>query len=294
MAEPLSRRIPLDTGLTLHVLEWGAGDASLDHTVVLVHGFLDLAWSWAPVVDAGLAGRFHVVAPDMRGHGDSDRVGAGGYYHFLDYVADLHALLPAVRRARLSLVGHSMGGSIASYYTGAFPDAVDRLALLEGVGPPESADSAPERVRQWLAGVARVRARAHPGYATIDEAARRLRAHDPLLDEPLARFLAAKGTARGDDGRYRFKHDPLHVTRGPYPFRVATAAEFWRQIACPVLLVEGAESAFRLAPDDLERRYACFANRRRVELAGAGHMMMRHRPAELARALADFLGDARR
>src|SRR5262245_26616302 len=135
---PISRRIPLATGLTCHVLEWGGADAALDHTVVLLHGFLDLAWTWVPTVEAGLAGRFHVVAPDVRGHGDSDRVGPGGYYHFIDYLADLDALVRTLGRRRLSLVGHSMGGSIASYYAGVYPDRVHRLALLEGLGPPET------------------------------------------------------------------------------------------------------------------------------------------------------------
>ena len=69
--------------------------------MILVHGFLDLAWSWARTVDAGLAEGLHLVAPDMRGHGDSGRFGAGGYYHFADYIADLHELVGQVARERL-------------------------------------------------------------------------------------------------------------------------------------------------------------------------------------------------
>ena len=79
--EPASRRLRLGTGLDYHLLEWNAYDAGRDHTVILVHGFLDLSWGWhATVVRSELADRFHVVAPDMRGHGDSDRIesGSGG------------------------------------------------------------------------------------------------------------------------------------------------------------------------------------------------------------------------
>src|SRR5690348_15261143 len=101
---PISRRIPLATGLGCHVLEWGRDQPALDHTVVLLHGFLDLAWTWVPTVEAGLAGRFHVLAPDVRGHGDSDWVGGGGYYHFIDYLADLDDLVRTLGRRRLSLV----------------------------------------------------------------------------------------------------------------------------------------------------------------------------------------------
>ena len=113
MREPTSRMVPLGTGLRYHVLEWGVDDVSLQHTVVLLHGFLDMAWGWMRTVRARLAGRFHVIAPDLRGHGDSDRVGAGGYYHFIDYLADLHELIDKLGRTKVSLVGHSMGGSIA-------------------------------------------------------------------------------------------------------------------------------------------------------------------------------------
>jgi pimeloyl-ACP methyl ester carboxylesterase len=288
-SEPVSRRIPLGTGLTYHVLEWGQGRPDLDHTVVLLHGFLDLAWGWAPTVRAGLAARFHVIAPDFRGHGDSDWIGPGGYYHFIDYLADLHELLPQVARARVSLVGHSMGGSVAAYYAGSYPERIHRLALLEGMGPPEQSESAPERVRAWLDSWRRVRGREPKSYADLAEAAARLQAHDLLLTGEVARELAAHGTTRLPDGRLRFKHDPLHATAGPTPFRVAYAADFWRRVTCPVLLVEGEESSFRDFGEEAERRAAFLAHTVRAALPGAGHMMQRHQPATLADMLLHFL-----
>src|SRR5205823_8726862 len=100
----ISRNVALSTGLRYHVLEWGADDPALDHTLFLLHGFLDLAWTWSRTVEAGLAGRFHLVAPVWRGHGDSDWVGAGGYCHFADYLADLDDLVRQSVRARGSLV----------------------------------------------------------------------------------------------------------------------------------------------------------------------------------------------
>src|SRR5947207_3597120 len=97
MSPPTVRRVPLATGLAYNVLEW---DAPSDHTVLLLHGFLDNAWTWQRLVESGLGLPAHVVAPDWRGHGDSDWVGAGGYYHFLDYVADLASLVALVGRRR--------------------------------------------------------------------------------------------------------------------------------------------------------------------------------------------------
>jgi pimeloyl-ACP methyl ester carboxylesterase len=287
--DPVARTLELGTGLRYHVLEWGADRPELDHTVLLLHGFLDLAWGWVETVRAGLAQRFHVVAPDLRGHGDSDWIGRGGYYHFIDYLADLDEVARLLGRGRLSLVGHSMGGSVASYYAGAFPDRVHRLVLLEGLGPPEQVTAVPDRVRLWLDSWRRVRERQPKSHAGIDEAAARLRAHDPLLGEELARELAVHGTRPAPDGGLAFKHDPLHVTLGPMPFRVEYAAEFWTRITCPVLWVEGELSAFRHAVGEVDRRVGLLANAERAMLPGAGHMMQRHQPAALADLVAAFL-----
>jgi pimeloyl-ACP methyl ester carboxylesterase len=281
-----SHKILLSTGLRHHLLEWGA-DEHHDHTVLLLHGFLDVAWSWVPTVEAGLAGRFHVVAPELRGHGDSDRVGTGGYYHFADYLADVQGLVHKVARTRLSIVGHSMGGSVASFYAGSFPSRIHRLALLEGLGPPPQAPSGPERVIAWLNGWERVRNTPQRTYASIDEAAARLRENDRLLDAALSRELAERGTFEDADGRRRFKHDPLHATTGPYAYQLDTAQRFWRGITCPVLLVDGSESVYRLG--DADARMSCFMHVHHEILSGAGHMMQRHQPAALARLLVDFL-----
>lgn len=191
---PASRKVPLVTGLALHVLEW---DSPADHTVVLLHGFLDFAWTWQQLVDAGLAGRFHVVAPDLRGHGDSDRVGAGGYYHYADYLADVADLVDQLGRKTVSIVGHSMGGSVAAYYTGTRPERVHRLALLEGLGPPETTAIGPERVAAWIGAWKRVATAGTPRpLASIDEAAERLCRHDALLEPELARRMAYFKDAR--------------------------------------------------------------------------------------------------
>lgn len=288
--EPVSRRVPLFTGLTYHVLEWQPADPGCDHTVLLLHGFLDLAWGWRPVVGAGLAGRFHIVAPDMRGHGDSDHVGAGGYYHFMDYLADVHDLVQQLGRERVSLVGHSMGGTVASLYAGAFPARVHRLAVLEGMGPPVLDVPMPERVASWIDGWRQARTGPQRTLASHAEAAERLRKHDSRLSPELAAELAERGTVEVDGG-VRFKHDPLHVTRGPYPFRLEQAQALWRNVACPTLLVEAAESRFRHLIGDLDARYECFPHARRHVIADADHMMHRHQPAALAEVLGAFLAD---
>ncbi len=289
LAEPTSRRVPLATGLDYHILEWPPADSECDHTAILVHGYLDISWGWRPVADAGLGGQLHLVAPDMRGHGDSDRVGAGGYYHFFDYLADLDNLITKMGRQRVSLVGHSMGGTIVSYYAGAFPERVHRLVLLEGMGPPVPDVPMQRRVRSWVKGWQRARAEPPRTYSKLADAVARLRAHDPFISEDMALEMARRGTAATTDGQVRFKHDGLHLTRGPYPFVLEHARELWQQIRCPTLLMEARDSQYVRMIPDLRERYACIPNTAHVFIENAGHMMHRHQPAELATIISDFL-----
>ena len=289
MSEPAVRQISLATGLTYHTLAWGETGAPADHTVLLLHGFLDNAWTWEALVAAGLTPGAQIVAPDWRGHGDSDWIGAGGYYHFLDYVADLDALVLALAPRRLSIVGHSMGGIAASYYAGTFPEKVHGLVLIEGLIARETPFD-PARVARWTASWREARARGTRAYASVDHAAARLRVTDPELDPAAALRLAERGTQRGSDGKLRFKHDPLHTTTGPNPFNLALAESFWQAITCPVLLIEGSTSIFRLSPEDVARRHGAFRKTSHAILEGTGHSPHRHRPAELAKLINAHLG----
>ena len=253
---------------------------------MLVHGFSDLAAAWEPVATR-LAAHGHVVAPDLRGHGDSDRIGAGGYYHFMDYVADLDEVIARLARPRLILVGHSMGGTISGYWAGARPARPTALALLEGLGPPDqSAADLPSRTASWMDAWRGAR-RTGRTLSGLDEAVARLRKHDPLLAREEAVRVARAGT-REVEGGVVWKHDLLHHTMGPYPFRLDAALAFWRRITCPVLVVDGADSRMNLADDERARRRAAFADHRHVVVPAAGHAVARHQPARVAELILEL------
>ena len=284
MPQPRDRVINANR-LNLHLLEWGdAGEA-----VLLLHGFLEHArvWDWvAPrLADAG----YHVFALDWRGHGDSEWIGAGGYYHFIDYVADLSALVRALG-GRVALVAHSMGGGAAVLYAGTEPERVRALVSIEGLGVPDTAPSTvPDRVVSWLRDLERV-AQRRRGTITLDAAVARLRERFPLFPEAVARHLAETGTREVDGGRV-WKFDPLHQTRGPQPTYVVQAREFWKRVSCPVLYIEGAESVLRLPPADVDERLAAL-RARRLTIPGSGHHPHLEQPDALVRAVIDFLGKA--
>ncbi len=275
-----ARKIPLATGLTYNVLVWDGPASPDDLTFVLVHGFADLSHMWTEVAER-LAPHGHVIAPDLRGHGDSDWITGGGYYYFMDYVADLDDVIAQLARRRVVLVGHSMGGSISGYYAGIRPDRLIGLALLEGMGPPDMAAlDGPTRTAMWIDAWRTARAKVRP-MASLDEAVRRLRAHDDRLDDPAARRFAELGT-REVEGGLVWKHDPLHRTFGPYAFRLEVAVKYWQRITCPVLIVDGADSRLNLPVAERARRRAQFADHRHVIVEQAGHALARHQPARIA------------
>jgi len=267
-----------------HLLEWGTQGP----VVLLLHGFLEHAHAWDWVAPRLAAAGYHVFALDFRGHGDSEWIGAGGYYHFVDYTADLAFVVRALG-GRAALVGHSMGGSAGLIYAGTEPERVSALVAVDSLGPPDTPpDAAPDRFAGWIADLARTEARRPHAPAPADAAAR-LRERFPRFSAEVAQHMAEHGTRTDGDGRV-WKFDPLHQTNLPQPYYVAQARAFWRRITCPVLYVEGAESELRLDPTDLAERLAVL-RARRAAIEGAGHHPHLERPDELAEVLLAFLSE---
>jgi len=272
-------------GLRHHLLEWGAGGT----VVLLLHGFLEHAHVWDLAAPELAGAGYHVYALDWRGHGDSEWIGAGGYYHFADYTADLAFLVRALG-GRAALVAHSMGAGAALVYAGTEPERVAALALVDALGPPDAGTaSAPGRFAAWLADLERLGERERVARVGGDPAAR-LRERFPRFPAAVAAHLAAHGTRAHGDGR-AWKFDPLHQTTSPQPYQVAQAREFWRRITCSVLYVEGGDSPLRLDPADTAERLRIL-RARRVTLPGMGHHPHLEAPERFAEIVRGFLAEA--
>ncbi|MBW2454763.1 MAG: alpha/beta hydrolase [Deltaproteobacteria bacterium] len=258
--------------------------------MLLLHGFMDSGATW-DLLAAGLAPRGHrLYAPDFRGFGGSDRVSGGGYYHFANYLADLDALIGQLNPAgRLVLVGHSMGGTVATVYAGAKPDRVDRLILMEGLGPPDmDPDVAVVRMRAWLADLRKDRP-AQP-MASADAALTRLALFHPRVDDEVLASRAQLLSRTQDDGSLTWAFDPLHRSTSPTAFRAAELKAFIAQIRCPTLFIGGGPSGWH-PPDEQDRLEAFTVPPRRLELSEAGHMMHWTAPLACARAIAEFIDE---
>lgn len=273
-------------GLLHHVLEWAPRGESTGKTLLCAHGFLDVGRSFQWVA-ASLASAGHrVLAFDWRGHGETEWLPAGAYYHFFDYVADLSALIDELKIAGATLVGHSMGGTASVLFAATRPEALDRLVLIEGLGPeaPEPLPG-PERTRRWIEAVARARTRPPRPLASLEDAAERLLARNPRLPRDRAEAIA-RWSARQDPDGWVWRFDPVHRTRGPYPFRPELFLEFLAALPMPVLGIEG-ERGYRTA--DHEERQRAVPGARWVTIPEAGHMLHWEEPERVARQIDAFL-----
>lgn len=273
-------------GLPLVYYTWESAGAS-DGDIVLLHGYLDHALSFAPVAEA-LAQRWRVFAIDHRGHGDSGHLGAGGYYHFPDYVLDLAGLWDAAGLSRAHLIGHSMGASMACYFAGAFPERVRSLALLDGLGPPGTPLArGPALMRRWISDVKLVSQREDSPMSSLDDVADRLGRMSPGASRERLLALAATAAEEGLDHTWRWRFDPRHRTTAPIPFDPARLLPFLDAIECPTLLLWGEKTP--LKPSDVGERKARLKHLTERELAGATHNLHHERPAELTVELVRFL-----
>ncbi|MCX7153259.1 MAG: alpha/beta hydrolase [Proteobacteria bacterium] len=274
-------------GIQYHCRIWGRPDAP---RLFCLHGWMDVSASFQFLVDA-LAGDWQVIAPDWRGYGLSGWSGSDSYW-FPDYLADLDRLLEHFQpEAPATLVGHSMGGNVASLYAGIRPERVARLVNLEGFGMPagQSAD-APGRYAKWLAQIDADESMRD--YADFAELAARLQRNNPRLMPGAALFLA-KCWGREEGGRVSLRADPAHRRINPVLYRLEEAEACWRQVSAPVLWVEGAETRtpaqIGLTAADLAQRKACFARLEAQVIADAGHMLHHDQPQRLAGVIEDFL-----
>jgi pimeloyl-ACP methyl ester carboxylesterase len=271
-------------GLRHHVIRWGSGPVD----VVLTHGFLDVAWSFDALAKQLVSAGHGVVSFDWRGHGQTEWVGAGGYYHFPDYVLDLDELLPQLGNHPVHLVGHSMGGSACVMYAAARPEKLRSLTLIEGIGPPEMGPRDPvARLRLWLDDVAKVRRKAVSSMVDERSALARMRVQNPELTDELGLFLVARST-RKTNGGIQWTFDPLHKTWAPRPFEAAVFEQFLAEISTPTLVVAGGRG-FRL--EDEQYRLAKIKHHRFVEIPAVGHMIHWFEPRALATELARFFAD---
>lgn len=269
----------------MHFLDWGNADAP---PLILIHGGRDHAHSWDAFART-LRHDWHVIAPDLRGHGES-AWSSEGIYPPLAHVYDLVGLFDLLKLAQVTIVAHSMGGVIAMRYTGLFPEKVRRLVVIEGVGlMSDPTTSEIDRALSWLERRRKSEAFAPIRFPTLADAVARLRRANPRLSEEQAVHLTRHGVRRNGDGSVSWKYDPNMPVYMPLGADREVDEELWAQITCPTLLIWGRQSWAR---HPVEGGYTAYLNDPRVlEIDRAGHWPHHDRFDLFAREVGAFVSE---
>lgn len=267
---------------------WGPPDPS---PIMLLHGWMDCGAAWQLLVDQ-LPDDWPLVAVDWPGYGRSAR--RTDRYWFADHLAELDWLADALSADQsVRLVGHSMGGTVASMYAGIRPGRVARLVNLEGFGMPDLPPAQlPRHLAAWFDAL-RAPAAARR-YAGLEELAVALRRANPRLPVAHARFLAGAWT-RECEGGLEILADPRQQLPTPIRFARADVEACWAQLRAPSLLLYGAESNFlqrAVGVDGLARMRALMPHMLVECIADAGHMLLYEQPQAVAGAIARFMASS--
>ncbi|HXQ15474.1 MAG TPA: alpha/beta hydrolase [Caulobacteraceae bacterium] len=274
--------------LRLNYVDWGNPDAP---PLVLVHGGRDHCRNWDWVAE-DLRRDYHVIAPDLRGHGDSAWATSGDY-SMGAFVYDLAQLIHQQHLAPCRIVAHSLGGSISLRYAGVFPENVTRLVAIEGLGPSptqmaqRAARGPVERMRDWVADTRKLAARIPRRYATLEDAFHRMQTENQHLTEDQARYLTLHGAMQNEDGTYSWKFDNYVRAFTPADFSAEEMQELWANISCPILFVNGKESW--ASNPEKDGRMHQFKDARVVEFENAGHWVHHDRLDAFLQTVRAFL-----
>ena len=282
--------------LQYHVRQWGT--PSPDKTpLVMVHGWMDVSASFQFVIDC-LQDDHWVIAPDWRGFGLTDTPNTDNYW-FPDYLADLDFLLDHYVGTRpVNLVGHSMGGHVATMYAGVRPERIHRLINLEGFGMPISRPAqAPGRYAKWMDALKTLHAGAQDlkPYPDLTAVAQRLMKTNPRLSQDKADWLATHWARPNAQGEWRILGHAAHKVINAQLFRVEEILAIYERISAPTLCVVAQEDSLRqwwqdkYTLDEFKQRIACVPNLQHAVIQDAGHMLHHDQPEQLARLMEGFL-----
>lgn len=288
ISSPASRTY-ISQRLRLHYVDWGNPEAP---PLLLLHGGRDHCRNWDWLAQE-LCQKWHVIAPDLRGHGDSAH-SADGYYTMEGFVYDLAQLIHQQKLAPLNIVAHSLGGNIALRYAGLYPENVRRLVAIEGLGDAPAVITermktpAHVRMRTWIEEQRAMSSRLPRRYANIEEALQRMIQENPHLTPERARHLTVHGVSQNEDGSYSWKFDNYLRLFPPVDISQAEKEHLWQRITCPTLLVYGKQSWASNPAEDGRARH--LQNARVSLYDNAGHWVHHDRHDDFLAEVEAFLG----
>ena len=258
-------------GLKFHYLKWG--DPGLP-PLVLLHGLTGHAHTWDHICPA-LAQRYHLVALDQRGHGDTEHAPS---YATADFVEDVAELASQWRMDSFVLAGLSMGAHNSLAFAATYPKRVSQLIIID-IPPAMRREHAPN----WEV-ISRLAESGHTPFATFEEAVEAARAGNPTAPEENLRYRTRWNLNELPDGSLRFKYDP----RAPALWQPADLWDALPKITARTLLVRGGKTQV-LPRDVAERMAAAIPDADLLEVPDSGHSVPTDRPEALEQIMLDWL-----
>lgn len=272
---------------------WGDPDAP---AVVMVHGAFDHGRMFDELAPRIAALGYHIVAVDMRGHGDSGRLGSGNAWLAMNL--DL-GMLARHLGSPVRFIGHSFGGGQSLCVAAAFPEDVKWVVSIDGLGPPaaafETRDPA-EFTREAFAAMDRQLERGPRQYPSREGMAERRRKINVRMSEDWARHLVEQGSRPARDGGFEWKFDPLFNIGLGGPFTPEMLLAEYAAVRCPVLVLYGTEEDTwnDLTPAERDARLAAIGDVRHHEVAGVGHYVHLEQPDTVVDHIRQFIEDVER
>ena len=215
---------------TLEGLHWAKPGAP---KVLCLHGWLDNASSFVPL--APYLKDFDLLALDFAGHGFSSHRPESSRYYFPDYLFDTDTALDELGWDKCHLIGHSMGGGVASSFAAALPERVNRLVLLDALGLLTlTPDQAAAQLRLSVLSVRKSRSFLRP-FESVEEAMLARQKKSPLSDDA-ARLLCERALEHTGD-YYQWRTDPRLNWRSPQLTDEQQALAMLAAIRSPTLLI---------------------------------------------------------
>ena len=273
--------------LRLHYLDWGNADAP---PLLLVHGNRDHCHNWDWVAQE-LRHDYHIIAPDFRGHGDSQWVLGSAYSHS-EYVYDLAQLIHQQNLAPLHMIAHSLGGGVALRYAGSYPEHIKKLIVIEGTGGPgwmTQGKTVDERMREWIESNRKISGRLPKRYKSLEDAYERMHDANSHLRIDQARHLTIHGSNQNEDGSYSWKFDNYTHIMSPFDMTQEQTRELWGRIDAPLLLVSGKESWHGQGKTEDPVEY--FQNARHEMIEKAGHWVHHDQLDQFLALTRDFFAE---
>ena len=261
-------------GTTLHYLDYGTAGR---RPMLCIHGGAAHA-HWFDFVAPGFTADHHVIALDLRGHGDSGRADPGTYV-WQTFADDIDAFAQKLDLRDFVLVGHSMGGMISLVYASTHPGRMGRLVIV---------DSIMLMPLQRVAKMHEFGARPAKGYATQEELVARYRlegAETQMASPEVLRRMALHSGRQEADGLWRHKAD-----RGVYTnFQQIAGVPLWEKVRVPALVVKG-ERSKRFTPEVLAEVRARAPQVKMAQVPASDHHITLDNPQGFVEVVREFLG----